>query len=97
MAKSYRFWYHYNKPKSREYKEGIMTVHYKGTCIHTRNIVCHVPSESHRRTRQPIMVMRGWAKDISILDDPYEKHTIDDDIDVWGKCPVWPYERLEIK
>jgi len=94
--RKYRFWYHYNKPKSREYEQPIMTVHYKGHCIHTKRIVCDVPTETHRRSKQPYMVMRGWTTDISILDDPYVKHSADDDIALLGRCPVWPYEELQI-
>ena len=93
--RKYRFWYHYNKPKSREYKAPIMTVHYKGQCIHTRRILCDTPTETHRRSKQPYMVVRGWANDISIHNDDYY-HSVDDDIALWGRCPLWPYEELQI-
>ena len=94
--RKYRFWYHYNKPKSREYKAPIMTVHYKGHCIHTRSIVCDASTETHRRERQPYMVVRGWTTDISILDDDVASHSVDDDIALWDAVPLWPYDELHI-
>ena len=101
--RKYRFWYHFNKPKSRVYKHPILTVHYKGHCIHTRKIVCDVPTETHRRMKQPYMVVRGWTEDICILEDKYDAAvvgeggiTVDDDIKLWGRAPLWPYDVLRI-
>ena len=80
-----------------------MTVHYKGQCIHTKSIICDVPTETHRRSSQPYMVVRGWTEDICILEDMYDAAvvgeggiTVDDDIKLWGRAPLWPYDVLRI-
>jgi hypothetical protein len=56
-----RFFYHYNK-----HNRG-MTLHYKGKCIPTTNIVCMVPCETKWNKNQPHLVMRGWANGVDIL------------------------------
>ena len=94
--RKYRFWYHYNKAKSREYKRPIMTVHYKEKCIHTDKITCDVPTETHRRSKQPYMVVRGWTIGIDVLDVEGPHYAVDDDIALWGRCPLWPYDELHI-
>jgi hypothetical protein len=65
--KGYRFWYHYNKPLSKKMGKPIMTVHYRDKCYATEKIVCNAATETHRRKRQPFMVVRGWTKDISFF------------------------------
>lgn len=62
--REYRFWYHYNKPASRKHGYPLMTVHFKGQCMLTTQVHCNVPSQTHRRKRQPRMVVRGWAKNV---------------------------------
>ena len=63
--RSYRFWYHYNKPLSKRMGRPTMTVHFKDRCIYADNIICHVPTETHQRKRQPRMVVRGFAKTVT--------------------------------
>ena len=53
-----RFFYHYNKQQKR------MTVHWKGQCILTDEIVCKVPAETKTSDRQPQYVLQGWASDV---------------------------------
>lgn len=60
--KSYRFFYHFNKQTRK------MTVHFKGTCIPVDDIQCMVPCETKWSTRQPYLVMQGWAKNVAIVD-----------------------------
>ena len=76
--RSYRFWYHYNKPLSKRMGRPTMTVHFKDRCIYADNIICHVPTETHQRKRQPHMVVRGFAKTVtwksrSVTDERDEK------------------------
>jgi hypothetical protein len=53
--------------------------------------------------KQPYMVVRGWTEDICILEDKYDAAvvgeggiTVDDDIALWGRAPLWPYDVLRI-
>ena len=53
--------------------------------------------------KQPYMVVRGWTEDICILEDKYDAAvvgeggiTVDDDIKLWGRAPLWPYDVLRI-
>ena len=77
-----------------------MTVHYKGQCIHTKSIICDVPTETHRRMKQPYMVVRGWTEDICILEDAYDAAvvgeggiTVDDEGDVY--VSDWRNDRIQ--
>ena len=67
--KKYRFWFHYNKPERRKTGKPVMTVHYRDRCIMADNIECNVETETHRRKRQPYMVIRGWAESVKIRID----------------------------
>jgi hypothetical protein len=60
---SYRFFYHYYKQKK------AMTVHYRGTCYVTSNVDCRVACETHWNKSQPQLVMRGFSKNIEVLED----------------------------
>ena len=57
-----RFWYHYNKPASKEAGKTVLTVHYDGACMAVDKISCKVPTETHARQRQPYCVVRGWCE-----------------------------------
>lgn len=60
----YRFFYHYFK------RDNTMTVHYKNTCMHSKNVICHVPCETKWNDKQqPHLVMRGWASEVIEKDD----------------------------
>lgn len=58
--RKYRFFYHYYK----QYKE--MSVHFRGKCYRTKNVVCKPPCETKWNKRQPNIVMQGWATKIEI-------------------------------
>lgn len=58
--KKYRFFYHYY----RQYK--CMSVHYRGKCYKTDNVICNVSSETKWNKTQPNLVIQGWASDIKI-------------------------------
>ncbi len=64
-----RFFFHFNKPESLRQKKTLWTVHWKGTCHITEQIICNVPSESKSNKRQPYAVMRGWASDVIVDSD----------------------------
>lgn len=59
----YRFFFHYFKAKK------CMSIHFRGRCYAVKNIVCEAPCESHWNTRQPMLVMRGMAANVRVLDD----------------------------
>lgn len=59
----YRFFYHFNKQHKK------MSVHFKNKCIIVNNIKCCVPTETHWNKRQPLLVVRGFARDVKIIDD----------------------------
>lgn len=58
--KKYRFFYHYFKQKKK------MSVHFRNTCTVVDDIECKVPCETKWNKTQPQLVMRGWAKNVSI-------------------------------
>ncbi len=61
MMKPRRFFYHYNKNSK------MMTVHFKGTYIQTKEVHCNVPCQTKWNNRQPFLVMRGWADNVEVL------------------------------
>ncbi len=46
-----------------------MSVHFKGQCHRTPNVVCAVETETKWNKTQPKLILRGWATDINIYDD----------------------------
>ena len=65
--RKYRFWYHYNKPESRKTGKPVMTIHYRDRCTMAEEIICEVPTETHKRRRQPHIVVRGWAEEVEYI------------------------------
>lgn len=61
--RKYRFFYHFFKQKK------CMTVHFRGQCIPVKDIVCEVACETKWGTKQPYLVMRGYAKEVEIKGD----------------------------
>lgn len=57
-----RFFYHYFKAKDK------MSVHFDSACCVVDRVVCKVPCESHRQKRQPRLIMRGFAKYVTVAD-----------------------------
>lgn len=64
--KSYRFFFHYNKPESR--KSGIdkLTLHYRGQCHIVEKITCGVPTETKNNKSQPRIVVQGLCLGVDI-------------------------------
>lgn len=60
--KQYRFFFHYFKAK---YK---MSIHYRGKCYVVDEVICNVPCETKWNSKQPYLVMRGFAKELDFVD-----------------------------
>lgn len=58
--KKYRFFYHYNRNNK------AITVHYRGTCYITNNLICNVPTYSKFNKIQPNFIMQGYTGDFNI-------------------------------
>lgn len=67
--KKYRFFLHYNKPLSKQKGIHMWSVHYRNVCYFTENIECNVFTKSKLNKRQPYVVMRGFAKNLKILEN----------------------------
>jgi hypothetical protein len=63
-----RFWFHYNKPLSKQKGCNVLTIHYKGACHFVTGLICNVPIATRDRTSQPRCVMAGDATSITITD-----------------------------
>lgn len=61
-TKKYRFFYHYYK------QYNCLSVHFRGKCYKAANVICKVPTESKWNKTQPNLVMRGFAKEVTIVD-----------------------------
>lgn len=66
LQKRYAFWFHYNKPASKEAGKMQWTLHYRGACHLIDGINCAVPTRSYPRNRQPLAVMLGKCVDVKI-------------------------------
>ena len=58
MSKRYRFFYHYRRCDKQ------MSVHFRNQCIPCRDVDCRVPCHTKRNTRQPFLVMQGFASTV---------------------------------
>ena len=61
--KKYRFFYHYY----RQYN--CMSLHFKGKCYKTDNVICKVDSETKWNKTQPNLVIRGFVSNINITNN----------------------------
>jgi len=64
--KTYRFFYHYNKPASLSAGEPRLSVHFRNTCHIVKSITYYVPCESKINKRQPRCVMAGSASMVKV-------------------------------
>ena len=53
------FFFHFNKPLSRQRGKPTMTVHERGLCHYVDHIQCTVPVSTRHRNSQPNVVMSG--------------------------------------
>lgn len=65
--KTYRFFYHLNKPETKKQNRVVWTIHWKGVCTHVHDIRVNVPTFTRSQTkRQPWAVVVGDASEIDI-------------------------------
>lgn len=64
----YSFFFHYNKPASKQQGIPVISLHYRGACHLVNNLVCEVPTKGKINKRQPFFVMTGKAENIQIED-----------------------------
>lgn len=64
--RTYVFYYHMNKPASKKYGTPLMTVHWRGECHLTENVLCDVPTWTHHNHQQPRVVVKGRASDMDV-------------------------------
>ena len=58
-----RFFYHYNKHNKK------MSIHFKKMCYIVNDIICEVPCETKWSETQPQLVMRGFCKEVNIVNE----------------------------
>ena len=63
MTKKYRFFYHYHRQKK------MMSMHFRGKCYATNNIICLSPCQTQWKKTQPYLVMEGFTTDILVTDN----------------------------
>ena len=65
MMKS--FFFHYNKPASKQADKPQISLHFNKTCHVVDNITCYVPTKGKvRTTRQPFFIMTGKYNNIQL-------------------------------
>lgn len=64
--KSYRFFFHYNKPASLAAGEPRLSVHYRGVCHIVERIACMATCVTKINKRQPRVVMAGSAERVEV-------------------------------
>jgi len=67
MKTKRRFFFHYNKPLSKQKGYVIWSVHFKDTCYYVKEIKCKVPCESKVNKRQLYAVMIGFANNVAVI------------------------------
>lgn len=60
------FYFHFNKPASRQAGKPQISIHYQNTCHIVDNVVCKVKTEGKINKRQPLFVMRGKCSKFQI-------------------------------
>ena len=66
--KTWSFFFHYNKPASTKKKMVQWSIHFRNRCYVVNQIICKRPVQSKVNKRQPVAVMKGTAKSVSIID-----------------------------
>lgn len=64
-----RFFFHFNKPRSKSLGKPQISFHCKKTCHIVDNIVCKVPTRGRIRKTQPVFVVTGNCNDFEIVDN----------------------------
>jgi hypothetical protein len=66
MPKTYRFFFHYNKPASKAAGKPQLTLHHKKVCHIVDAIQCDVPCGSKINKTQPHVVIAGNCASLAI-------------------------------
>ena len=74
--KKYRFFFHYNKPLSKQRGEHIWSVHWRNKCYFVKNIICQPETTSKTNKTQPYVVMRGFTHKVLCNNDATETAVI---------------------
>jgi hypothetical protein len=61
-----RFFFHYNKPLSRQKGRPQISLHIGGRCWIVDNVTCRVPTAGRVNKRQPYFVMAGSCRAVKI-------------------------------
>lgn len=69
FKKSTSFFFHYNKPLSKQKGVPMISVHVANTCYAVKNVVCSVKTSGKINKRQPYFVMRGKLQQFNIIDN----------------------------
>lgn len=69
MKNKQRFFFHYNKPASKQAGRVRWSIHWRGTCYIVDHIVCFEPTESKVNKRQPYAVMQGFTTSVMLIHD----------------------------
>ena len=74
--KLYSFFFHYNKPLSKQRGKNVMSIHFRDACHFVESLNCNVPIATRNRKTQPRCVMSGKATAIEIRDVAGVPHAV---------------------
>ena len=63
------FFFHYNKPASKQAKKPVISLHFQKQCHLVDNVIVNVPTQGKIRKTQPFFVITGKAKEIIIKEN----------------------------
>ena len=66
---THTFFFHYNKPASKQKGKPVISLHYRKHCLLVDNLVCTVPTQGRINKRQPLFVVTGKANKVEIKDN----------------------------
>ena len=64
--KRFRCVVHFNKPAWQQSGKVKWTVHFRDKCLLVDHCVCAVKLETHTQRRQPVAVLRGFARKVRL-------------------------------
>jgi hypothetical protein len=62
--KAKRFFFHLNKPRTKQAGRPVWSFHYDGTCYIVNKITCDLPVQTKENKRQPLAVVQGMARKV---------------------------------
>lgn len=75
--RSYKFFFHYNKPASKKAGKPQVSVHYKGVCMigDAEKLVCNAVTSGKINKKQPHFVMIGESPKVENVDGAITIHS----------------------